>query len=126
MTHENIIDLQEYLQNITGYMTYLGLNDIAGDAYPVIQLIFDQDNFTLFKEDNRAVTIDDPIGIKVIVEKKNELDAFRIRDLILKKIGQFQENKGHVLIEDGTKEYTDNTFELTIVLALKNILHDTE
>lgn len=125
MIHEDLISLQSYIQNISGYQVFIGNRDIAGNSLPAIQIVLDEDETEFFVENERMLVINELIGIKVIVEKTDELTAFRVRDLVLKKINQFEKHKGNLISGTGLKEYTEANFELTIPYMIKNRIQDT-
>ena len=124
MTFEDLIDLQKYIQNKVGYQVTLGAEDVPGNSYPIIQINLDGD-FNIVAMNERSDTVNDEIDIKIIVEKNNDLEAFRIRDKLIEQLGTFKTEKGMNFIPDeGTREYTEATFQITISFLFKNIIQN--
>ena len=124
MTFDDLLSLQQHIQHNVGYHVVMGNRDIPGNVYPVIRISLDGD-FDIIALNERSTVLTDMMMIKVIVEKDNELEAFRVRDLLIEQLGTFSPEKGMTFsIDRGSREYTDATFEMTIIFQFKNILQN--
>lgn len=126
MMYDDIEDLRLYLGENVGIYCHIGMKDFDPKQYPLIQILPDQ-TMTITTFNTKSSSIDIPLTVKVIADRYAEKKVFYYAESVIKKINQYNDEKGHRLIqgEDITPEYTDNTYELTLPYVLKLIIQDS-
>ena len=127
MIYDELYDLQQYIVSQVGVNCEIGNADIDDTQYPFIKIMFEEDgeaHFMLTKE----TSLDLPITLRIIVQKGQELKAFKTLDNLVLKINQFNDHKGHKLAGSISPEYEEETktYNIDVLYNLKIIIHDKE
>lgn len=120
ISHE-LIALQKHIKQNANINVELRDTDPSPDQYPLVQILTDQPG-ELFKQTDQMFTINLPVRIKIIVDKKNSMQGWAKFELILTTISLFNSNKGHNVTEEDNSvvpEYTTNNFEISFNFTLK-------
>jgi hypothetical protein len=127
MIYDELYDLKQYIISTVGVNAEIGNPDIDDTQYPFIKILFEEDGLASFML-TKETTIDLPISLKIIVQKGDELKAFKTLDRLILKINQFNDHKGHKLEGSLSPEYDDDTktYNINVGYNLKLILHDKE
>ncbi len=127
MIYSDLFDLQEYITSECKVMCEIGDRDLGEDEYPFVKIIPDLE-FNIYYFNEKLDSIDFPITLKIIVRKTEEIKALEVLENLIKKLNQYNKEKGHKLSEDrNTPEYNDDTktFEISLIYILKIIIQDT-
>ncbi len=122
-----MVELKSFIDNlktISGRPVHQGTEDFGTDQYPAIQVLVDNSMIIDIKT-TKALTLDIPVTVKIIVDKERDSQALELLEKILKKINQFNDQQGNQIDETITPEYTDNTFEISFIYSIKKIILDT-
>lgn len=124
-TYSELFDLQNYLKSQTGLNVHIGNDKPDLIEYPIILIIPDENGiFTIPKQD-RFITFDFKIKIKLIDNKDRLIKTLQSFDNILLKINNFNQGKGHKLDDNFTTDFTENTYEITFTYILRIRLLNT-
>lgn len=126
MITSDIYDLEQYITSQVKVNCKFGDRDIGAEQYPFIKIRM-IDDFEVFRKNQKLLTIDLPLELKIIVSLGNELKALEVFERLLLKINQFKPHTGSQTEGTGTPEYVDETktFEINLNYLLKIIIQDT-
>lgn len=127
MIYSEVFDLQEYITSTCKVMCEIGNRNLGEDEYPSVKIVPDLE-FNIYYANSRMDTIDFPITLKIIVRKTEEIKALEVLENLIKKLNQYNNEKGHKFSEDRhTPEYNDDTktYEISLIYILKLIIQDT-
>jgi hypothetical protein len=113
-----IKNLQKFITNTTGKLCTIGPDKTSqGDYLRIMPLDF------LFGKMNKVTTdVNYPVAIQIIVDRYNTMSGYEILEKLVENINSFDYDSGGLLQEDGTAEYNENEFVITLVYNLKTIL----
>ena len=117
---------QRHINNNIKVKCIFGERDSSPSEYPVIQVRM-VDDFDIFRGNEKLLTQDLPLQLRIIVSKENEYDALEVLDRLYQKMNQFNPHKGNMFEGTGTPEYVEETktFEISIPYTLKLMIQDT-
>jgi hypothetical protein len=126
MIASDIYDLEQYIISEAKCNAKFGDPDLGADQYPFIKIRMVED-FDIFRENQKTLTLDLPLELRLIVSEGNELKALEVLERLLLKINQFKPQMGSQTEGTGTPEYVEETktFEISILYNLKQLIHDT-
>lgn len=124
MILEELSGLADYTNAKIGYNSWFGDRDPGADEYPVIRYLTDEG--TIFTLNTKSVTSLITVNCEIITKKENELDCWQVYETWLKKILQYNDEKGHEILEDFEVERGDSIFKIIIKLNVRLIVQDTE
>jgi len=126
MIASEIRDLVEYVNSTAKAKCYFGMRDADPNEYPVVQVRMVEE-FNIFRDNQKTLTTDLPLELRIIVSKENEYKALEVLERLYLKINQFNPQKGHQLEDAGTPEYVEDTktFEIGLIYKLKLLIQDT-
>lgn len=125
MIFNELFDLRQFLVNRLKINVRIGNVDISNTEYPIVQILPNEE-MTVVNMNERSVTLDMPVNLKIIVADGNEVKAFEMLDKMLREVNQFSKQKGHTLEGTITPEYVDEkkTYEINVSYNLKLLQHD--
>nr|BDD44684.1 hypothetical protein 14 [Legionellales bacterium] len=126
MIVSEIRDLEQYIKANVKANCHFGLKDNDPNLYPLIEIRVTED-FDIYVENERMLTTDIPLELRIIVARENELKALEVLERLYLKINQFNTHRGHILEGSGTPEYVEETktYEISLLYKLKLIIQDT-
>lgn len=126
MITSDIYDLEQYIISQVKVNAKFGDPDIGPDQYPFIKIRM-IDDFDVFRQNEKTLSLDLPLELKIIVSEGNELKALEVFERLLLKINQFKTHTGSQTEGTGTPEYVDETktFEINVNYILKPLIQDT-
>jgi hypothetical protein len=85
------------------------------------------EDLEVFRGNQKTLTTNIPLQLRIIVAKENEYDALEVLERLYLKINQFNPHKGHELALTSTPEYIEDTktFEISVLYMLKLMIQDT-
>lgn len=125
--YDEIYDLQQYIVGQVGVNAIIGDPDVDDSQYPLIKIVFEDDGIaeTML---NVETTLNLPLALKIVVQKGDEIKAFKTLGGLVRKINQFHDHKGHKLDGSISPEYDEETktYTISVLYNLKLIIHDKE
>ena len=125
MIFDELFNLRQFLVNRLKVNVRIGNTDLSSNEYPIVQILPNEE-MTVHNMNERMVTLDMPINLKIIVAETNEVKAFEMLDKMLRELNQFASEKGHALEGAISPEYVDEkkTYEINVSYNLKLLQHD--
>ena len=126
MIVSEIRDLVQYIVSTAKVNCEFGDPDLDPNQYPFVKVLM-TDEFDIFTGNDKLLTNDLPLILKIIVAKGNEFKALEVLERLFQKMNQFKSHEGHELEGTATPEYVEETktFEISILYKLKLLIQDT-
>ena len=126
MIASDIWDLQQYIVSEVKVNCRFGNPDLGADEYPFIKIMM-VDDFEIHRQNEKTLTVDLPLELRLIVSEGNEIKALEVFERLLLKINQFKTHTGSQTEGTGTPEYVEETktFEISTNYNLKPLIQDT-
>ena len=126
MIASEIRDLEQYIKANVKANCHFGMRDNDPNIYPLVEIRMTED-FDIFRQNEKTLSTDLPMELRIIVARENELKALEVLERLYQKINQFNTHKGHSLEGSGTPEYVEETktYEISLLYKLKLIIQDT-
>ncbi len=126
MIASEIIDLEQYIISQAKVNAKFGNPDVNPNQYPFVKILMIEE-FDIFRGNEKLLTTDLPLELRIIVAKGNELKALEVLERLYQKMNQFKSHEGHEFEGTGTSEYVEETktFEISIPYKLKLLIQDT-
>lgn len=120
-TYDDFKSLQTYLKSNVGCNVKLGEQDIDPGEYPLIIITPDEPSTIDVPKNVNLVSYQFGMKIKLVDTREPEtlIKTLSMFDKFVESINNFQPQRGHLLDEDFTPEYTDNTYEVTFRYLMK-------
>jgi hypothetical protein len=121
-----IKNLVQYITSTAKVNCEFTNRELDPNEYPFVKVLMTED-FSVFRENQKTLTTDLPLELRIIVPKGQEIKALEVLERIYLKINQFNDEKGHMLEGTGSPEYIEETktFEIALPYTLKLIIQDT-
>ena len=115
--YQELYDLKNYTLAETGYQCGISNREPSPEEYPFIRYMSDASQHWKINDKLSVPII--RLLCEIIVADENEIKGWEVYENWLKKIHQFNEHKGHKLLEDIEIEHESNTFIIRSVLELR-------
>lgn len=113
-----LLDLKKYITSTIGVNCIIGFDDISQSDY--IRIVPSALSFDVMK--SIVVGTNNPVALEITVDRDNTVGGYEILEKLIKSINAFDYKNGSELLEEGTPEYTENNFVITVIFNLKTII----
>ena len=127
----NIDTITNKINAVTGCAVHFGDVDVSPDEYPVLRIMPDGD-IPFFVLTQKGSTVTYQWTLQIIVARKNEREAIRMFEELMKNINSLEPETGIVTSDrraldevsgTATTEYTANEYIISLPLQIKDILN---
>ena len=116
-----LLNLKKYITSTVGVTCIIGYDEISQSDY--IRII--PAPFSFKTMNNNVVGTNFPVELQIVVDRDNTIRGFEILEKLVKDISNFNYKSGAKLQEDGTPEYDENNFVITVTFNLKTIIQES-
>lgn len=113
-----LLDLKNYITSTIGVNCIIGFDDISQGDY--VRIVPSGLSFEVMNK--KVVGTNNPVSLEITVDRDNTIGGYELLEKLIKDINGFDYYSGSELLEEGTTEYTENNFVITVILNLKTII----
>lgn len=122
---DELIALKDYITRKCVVNCGIGDRDRKADELPIVEVVPTGD-IDIFLNPNKTMTKTDmKVILRVKAERDKELDALSVFEKLCLFLGQFNDEKGHIMEGPFTGEYSESQYTLSGAFTIKLIIHDT-